>query len=81
MENYEIVVQNYISKNVDALGGQNAYDQLTDGITFAWENWEQNVLATFFTGNKPEKPPTLFVSEWIETELSNNPDEWENILT
>ena len=57
-----------------------AYDQVTDRIVWAWENWDAKVLATYYTGEKPEEPTYEFRKQWIETELEQVPENYTDLI-
>ena len=55
--------------------------QVDDSIQWAWDNWEDDIVATFFEGEKPECYNEKFRDEWIdnepfdiELERINNPE-------
>ncbi len=56
--------------------------QVDENISWAWDNWEEDILKDFYTGEKPENYTEDFRDNWIdnedfETELEqlNNPAE------
>lgn len=55
--------------------------QVDDRIQWAWDNWEDDIVATFYEGEKPECYNEEFRNEWIdnepfdvELERINNPE-------
>lgn len=43
-------------------------DKITTAINWAWENWEDSIVKTFYEGEKPERPTAEFVEQWIYNE-------------
>ncbi len=76
----EEITENFLSKNTDALGGERQFEKLSNAIDYAWNNWEESVISTYYDNEKPEYANNQFIIEWIDNELGNNPDEWETVL-
>jgi hypothetical protein len=74
------ITQNYLEKNVQAIGGQKAFDTLSESIDYAWNNWEDYIIDTYYSGEKPEYANDKFIINFIDNELGNNPEDWEFIL-
>ena len=74
------ITSDYLDKNVEAIGGQKAFDTLSECIGYAWNNWESNIIETYYSGEKPYYANEEFICDWIENELGNNPEQWDFIL-
>lgn len=57
-----------------------AFDRLRTQITWAWENWPSDILATYYEGEKPDSAPKNFTAEWVVNELENNEEEWQDLV-
>ena len=44
MGNLTEITENYLSNNVEALGGQKAFDTLSECIDYAWNNWDDHIM-------------------------------------
>ncbi|MDM1452210.1 hypothetical protein [Myroides odoratimimus] len=42
--------------------------QVNENIQWAWDNWEEEVVKSFYTGDKPEKYNEDFMKDWIDNE-------------
>ncbi len=69
-----------IANKREDLFSSNAYDRITDAIYWAWENWDKSVLATYYEGEKPAEPSFEFRKQWVENELGNVPENWEDVI-
>ena len=69
-----------IASKADHQFDAKAYDQVTELIFWAWENWDAKVLATYYTGEKPEEPTYEFRKQWIETELEQVPENYTDLI-
>lgn len=47
---------------------QRAHDSISAAIDYAWNNWDADILATYYVGEKPETANTAFITNWIENE-------------
>ncbi len=43
-------------------------EKVRASIDFAWTDWEPELLAPYYNGNKPEKATASFITTWIELE-------------
>ena len=81
------IEKNRISAIVKAIANGNAhlfdeiaYDEITDAIFWAWENWSTGIVSLFYTGDKPERPTYEFRKQWLENELGNFPENWATLI-
>lgn len=74
------ITSDYLDKNVEAIGGQKAFDTLSECIDYAWNNWEESIISTYYVGQKPRYANDKFIINWIDDELGNNPEQWDFIL-
>lgn len=37
-------------------------------IQWAWDNWEEKIISTYYEGDKPKFPPLNFIENWVENE-------------
>lgn len=44
------------------------FSKISDAVSYAWNNWDDNIIATYYQGEKPEFAPIDFVEEWISNE-------------
>lgn len=58
-----------------------AYDKVEEGILYAWDNWNEKVLSTYYKGKKPESPTYEFSKQWVQTELGAVPENWGKLIT
>lgn len=42
--------------------------QVDENISWAWDNWEEDVLKEFYNGEKPEFYNSEFKDHWIDLE-------------
>ena len=43
--------------------------KISDGIDYAWNNWDDEIVKAHYEGNtKPVDAPASFIQEWIENE-------------
>jgi len=47
------ITEHFLSKDVEKIGGQKMYDTLSDCIGYAWNNWESNIIETYYSGENP----------------------------
>ena len=74
------IANNFLISNIEAIGGQKSFDRLEESISFAWDNWDESIVSTYYEGKKPNHATDKFTIEWIENELGNNPDDWDSVL-
>lgn len=74
------IAQSIANKN-EAAFDLRAYSQVMDAINWAWDNWEESVLSTYFVdGVKPDAPTFEFREEWVKNELSANAEQWQHLI-
>lgn len=56
------------------------YDKVTDAIFWAWDNWEESVLKSYYTGEKPTEPTEQFRRQWLENEFNAVPENYEDLF-
>jgi len=42
--------------------------KVDDAICWAWNNWDEDVISTYYQFKKPELPNEEFISNWVENE-------------
>lgn len=48
---------------------QQAFDQISDAVYYAWNNWDESIVSTYYEGKeKPEDPTPEFIEQWLENE-------------
>ena len=68
-QEFETLVQEVLApRNLQTVKTQAIYDN----IVWAWENWEDVIVDTYFQGEKPEAPTEEFVRMWLENEPMEN---------
>lgn len=78
-EKFEAVVSAIVSRRED-LFAPGLVDQIWDNIYWAWENWGADVLATYYTGEKPAKPGEEFMKQWVRNELTAVPENYAGLF-
>ncbi|RYF90671.1 MAG: hypothetical protein EOO03_03150 [Chitinophagaceae bacterium] len=43
-------------------------EKVRNAIDFAWNDWEVELLASHYDGEKPERPTHSFIALWVELE-------------
>lgn len=46
----------------------NEVREVDKAVCWAWDNWDDKILSTYYTGDKPEFPPLSFITNWVENE-------------
>lgn len=44
------------------------FNKISDGVEYAWNNWDDDIIATYYEGEKPEFSPINFIENWIDNE-------------
>jgi hypothetical protein len=58
-----------------------AYDQITNQIWWAWENWDKQIIKSYYEGDiKPEEPTYDFRYNHVFTELEQVPENYEDLI-
>lgn len=47
---------------------QKIIDRVRASIEYAWKNWDEDVIASYYAGDKPQDPNDAFIQNWIENE-------------
>lgn len=71
MESYKKTIA-----DIFATGNQNltedqhrVFNKISDGIDYAWNNWDKEIIAEFHTGTeKPNFPTQEFIEDWLDTQ-------------
>ena len=42
--------------------------KIDDAIQWAWDNWDSNILKTYYEGEKPSLPTESFIYQWVDNE-------------
>ena len=68
MEAYKTTIaNNLIAGNFSLNSSQNAeMSKISEAVNYAWNNWDDSVLRTFYAGVKPKSPTEDFVLQWVE---------------
>lgn len=61
----EILTSRNESLSVDQ---QKTIDKISDGVEYAWKNWDADITATYYSGDKPETAPANFIENWVDNE-------------
>ena len=70
MEAYKITIKNnLINGNWNLTSSQHAeMSSISDDLDYAWNNWDEEILRTYYEGEKPEQPTEEFVKVWVDNE-------------
>ncbi len=70
MENYKMnLASNLINGNYSlSVAQQKAQDGISSMIEYAWNNWDDSIVATYFTGPKPRFANAGFIENWLDNE-------------
>lgn len=60
----EFINDNYIGNTPKS----DALNKIMTAIRWAWDNWNAEIIQTYYIGEKPINPPIVFVINWIENE-------------
>lgn len=41
-------------------------ERIYDAIQWSWIHWNDYIISTYYTGDKPELPTNDFIEEWVE---------------
>lgn len=65
-------MENYKKRIIDTLinGGltNRTIIKIDDAIQWSWNHWDENIISTYYTGDKPELPTADFIENWVENE-------------
>jgi hypothetical protein len=42
--------------------------EIDEAIQWAWDNWGEDIVGTYYIGEKPSLPTELFIKDWVENE-------------
>ena len=70
MEAYKMTIaNNLINGNWNLTSAQNAQmSKITHAVDYAWNNWDEEVLKTYYEGEKPQQPTEEFINNWVDNE-------------
>lgn len=68
MESYKnTIAKNLIHGNWTA-SQHWAMCKISNAVDYAWNNWDEKILAKYYKGEKPEYPTAEFIYDWVEDE-------------
>ncbi|MDO9554546.1 hypothetical protein [Rhodonellum sp.] len=71
MEKYKMTIAKKLINGFWVLNSTREYAQISkisEAVDYAWNNWDEAVLKTYYEGEKPEQPTEEFINHWIENE-------------
>lgn len=70
MEAYKATIaNNLINGYWDSTPSQNIQmSKISEAVNYAWNNWDQEILRTYYEGEKPEQPTEEFINNWVDNE-------------
>ncbi len=70
MENYKNQILNIFSSGNQFLNyaQYRQFDNISNDVDYAWNNWEDSITSTYYEGEKPSKAPIAFIQNWLENE-------------
>lgn len=51
--------------------GGNTSDTLSkiyEMVQWAWDNWDEDIISTYYEGEKPISPTKEFIEQWVDNE-------------
>lgn len=42
--------------------------KIDESVCWAWDNWDENIVSTYYSGEKPKFPTEDFINQWVENE-------------
>jgi hypothetical protein len=42
--------------------------KIDQAVQWAWDNWDDNIVSTYYEGEKPSLPTESFIRQWVENE-------------
>ncbi|WP_018629167.1 hypothetical protein [Niabella aurantiaca] len=67
--------KNEIIRQLDGLNNGGHYGPFSDllrkideALCWAWRNWDDDIIATYYEFEKPERPNEKFITNWVENE-------------
>jgi len=64
MKTYKRIISDRIVNN--EINNNRNLEGIDAAIQYAWNNWDEEIVSTYYTGDKPELPTSEFIIEWIE---------------
>lgn len=64
----ENVKNELVKNNLGYTNDGSIYDRVNQAIQWAWDNWEADILSTFYEGEKPESYTYDFMVDWVDNE-------------
>lgn len=69
MSSYKSTIASLLSNSSHVTEAQQkTFEKIEQGVLYAWNNWDAGILATYYTGEKPEEPTAAFVENWVDNE-------------
>lgn len=70
MEAYKITIANNLINGTGNLTSSEhaQMSKISEAVDYAWKNWDEEVLQTYYEGDKPEQPTEEFINQWVENE-------------
>lgn len=71
METYKDEIASNLIRYQNGTANPNLIEKIQpiyNAVFWAWENWDKDVIATFYESEKPESPTEEFIYQWVENE-------------
>lgn len=68
MENYKIEIARQLNQLNNGSFGvfSDTLRNIDNVVQWAWENWDKDVISSYYLGEKPERPTENFINEWVD---------------
>jgi predicted AlkP superfamily pyrophosphatase or phosphodiesterase len=70
MESYkETIANNLVNENHSLTTAQDrVMSKISEAVNYAWNNWDDKIIQTYYEGEKPAQPTEDFIKQWVENE-------------
>lgn len=68
METYKTTIANNLIKGNWTSSQYAQMRKTSDAVDYAWNNWDESVLKTYYEGEKPQYPTPQFIQDWVDNE-------------
>src|SRR5690625_5077845 len=66
METYKRNIADRLINN--EIHNNRTLENIDEAIQYAWNNWDADIVSTYYTGQKPALPNAEFIENWIDNE-------------
>lgn len=68
MENYKIEIARQLNQLNNGSFGvfSDTLRNIDNAVQWAWENWDKDVISSYYLEEKPERPTENFINEWVD---------------